>query len=424
VFKAGKYKSAVEPFIRQDMSPEAREANQQWLGSLWTYYQTVVTKARGLEPNALTDYAEQLLPALQSTKGDFAQMALDQKLVTELKTSEQVIEQLKLQVGEDEDDHSYRRVYMEDYLAAEHAEHPLENRGKNKVGIVVAAGEIVDGERTVGTVGGDSMAELLRQARYDDDIKAVVLRIDSPGGSVMASEVIRREIAALKQAGKPVIASMSSTAASGGYYIAMDADEIWANPATITGSIGVFGIVPTFEKTLGKIGVNTDGVGTTSIAGALRVDRAMSDTAKRVFQLTIEHEYTKFVDRVAEARHQPYESIDAIAQGRVWAASDAKQRGLVDQTGLLEDAIKAAAQRAQLGDKYQQEYIEADQSWRQLLAQEVSTLSARMTHALAPDMSLLSTLRHAVPPLERELQRMQRFATARGAYYYCACTVE
>ena len=424
VFKAGKYKSAVEPFIRQDMSPEAREANQQWLGTLWTYYQSVVTKARGLEPNALTDYANQLLPALQSAKGDFAQMALDKKLVTELKTSEQVVEQLKLQVGEDDDDHSYQRVYLEDYLAAEHAEHPLENRGKNKVGIVVAAGEIVDGERTVGTVGGDSMAELLRQARYDDDIKAVVLRIDSPGGSVMASEVIRREVAALKEAGKPVVASMSSTAASGGYYIAMDADEIWANPATITGSIGVFGIVPTFEKTLGKIGVSTDGVGTTSLAGALRVDRAMSDTAKQVFQLTIEHEYTKFVDRVAEARHQPYESIDAVAQGRVWAASDAKQRGLVDQMGLLEDAIKAAAQRAQLGDKYQQEYIEADQSWRQLLAQEVSALSARITHSLAPDMSLLSTLRHAVPPLERELQRMQRFATTRGAYYYCACTVE
>jgi protease-4 len=424
VFKAGKFKSAVEPFIRQDMSPEAREANQQWLGSLWAYYQSVVTKARGLAPNALTEYAEQLLPALQSTKGDFAQMALDKKLVTELKTREQVIEQLRLQVGEDEDDHSYQRVYYEDYLAAEHAEHPLENRGSNKVGIVVAAGEIVDGERTVGTVGGDSMAELLRQARYDDDIKAVVLRIDSPGGSVMASEVIRREIAALKEAGKPVIASMSSTAASGGYYIAMDADEIWANPATITGSIGVFGIVPTFEKTLGKLGINTDGLGTTSIAGAMRADRALSDTAKQVYQLSVEHEYAQFVDRVAEARHQPFAAIDAIAQGRVWAAGDAKQRGLIDQTGLLEDAVKAAAQRAQLGDKYQQEYIEADLSWRQMLAQQMTALSGRATHALAPDMQLLSTLQHAVPPLQRELQRMQRFATTRSSYYYCACTIE
>jgi protease-4 len=175
-------------------------------------------------------------------------MALDKKLVSELKTREQVIDQLKLQVGEDDDDHSYQRVYFEDYLAAEHAEHPLQNRGHSKVGIVVAAGEIVDGERTVGTVGGDSLSELLRQARYDDDIKAIVLRIDSPGGSVMASEVIRREIAALKEAGKPVVASMSSTAASGGYYIAMDADEIWANPATIPDRSACLASCPPLKK--------------------------------------------------------------------------------------------------------------------------------------------------------------------------------
>jgi protease-4 len=406
------------------MSAEAREANQQWLGSLWTTYQQAVTKARGLEPTALTDYAEQILPALQATKGDFAQLAVDKKLVTELKTREQVIEQLRLQVGEDNDDHSYQRVDFEDYLAAEHAEHPLENRGHEKVGIVVAAGEIVDGERTAGTVGGDSMAELLRQARYDDDIKAVVLRIDSPGGSVMASEVIRREVAALKLAGKPVIASMSSTAASGGYYIAMDADEIWANPATITGSIGVFGIVPTIERTLGKLGINTDGLGTTSIAGAMRTDRALSDTAKQVYQLTVDHEYAQFVDHVAQARNKPFEAIDAIAQGRVWAAADARERGLVDQLGLLNDAVKAAAQRAQLGDKYQQEYIEADLSWRQVLAQRINSLSGKITRALAPEMRMLSVAQRAVPALQRELERLERFATTRNTYYYCACTIE
>ena len=424
VFKAGKYKSAVEPFILQGMSDEAREANQQWLSSLWTTYQQSVTTARGLEPTALSDYAEQLLPALQAAKGDFAQLALDKQLVTGLKTREQVIELLQLQVGEDEDDHSYRRIYFEDYLAAEHAEHPLQDRGKDTVGIVVAAGEIVDGERTAGTVGGDSLAELLRQARYDDQVKAVVLRIDSPGGSVMASEVIRREIAALKEAGKPVVASMSSTAASGGYYIAMDADEIWANPATITGSIGVFGIVPTFEKTLGKMGISTDGLGTTSIAGAMRVDRALSDTAKQVFQLSVEHEYTKFVDRVAQARKQPFEAIDAVAQGHVWAASDARERGLVDQLGLLEDAVKAAAERAQLGDNYRHEYLDVDLSWRQILAQQVSALSARLTRALAPDLEILTELRQQLSPLEREAKRMQRFAMSRNLYYYCACSVQ
>lgn len=424
VFKAGKYKSAVEPFLRQDMSPEAREANQQWLGSLWSTYQAAVIKARGLTDNALTDYAEQLLPMLQATKGDFAQLAVDRHLVTELKTREQVADQLRLQVGVDEDEHSYSRIDMADYLDAEHAEHPLENRGDRKVGIVVASGEIVDGDRTAGTVGGESMAELLRQARYDDEVKAVVLRIDSPGGSVMASEVIRREVDALKAAGKPVIASMSSTAASGGYYIAMDADEIWANPATITGSIGVFGIVPTFERSLSKLGISTDGVGTTSISGALRMDRAMSETARQVYQLAIQHEYTQFVDLVANARNRSYDDIDLIAQGRVWAANDARQRGLVDQLGLLEDAVKAAAARAQLGDQYSEEYLDEELSWRQVLAHQVNMLSGRLTHVLMPEWKLVTSMRQQLSPLDHELQRMQRFAASRAGYYYCACRVE
>ena len=424
VFKAGKYKSAVEPFLRQDMSPEAREANQQWLGSLWSTYQAAVIKARGLTDNALTDYAEQLLPMLQATKGDFAQLAVDRHLVTELKTREEVADELRLQVGADEDEHSYSRIDMADYLDAEHAEHPLENRGSRKVGIVVASGEIVDGDRTAGTVGGESMAELLRQARYDDEVKAVVLRIDSPGGSVMASEVIRREVEALKAAGKPVIASMSSTAASGGYYIAMDADEIWANPATITGSIGVFGIVPTFERSLSKLGVSTDGVGTTSISGALRMDRAMSETARQVYQLAIQHEYTQFVDLVANARNRSYDDIDLIAQGRVWAANDARQRGLVDQLGLLEDAVKAAAARAQLGDQYSEEYLDEELSWRQVLAHQVNMLSGRLTHVLMPEWKLVTSMRQQLSPLDHELQRMQHFAASRAGYYYCACRVE
>lgn len=424
VFKAGKYKSAVEPFTRMDMSPEAREANQQWLNSLWATYQEAIIKARGLEPSALTDYAEQLLPALQANKGDFAQLAVEKHLVTELKTLQQVEDLLSLQVGEDKDSHSYQYVYMEDYLAAEHAEHPLEKHSDNKVGVVVASGEIVDGDRTAGTVGGDSLAELLRQARYDDDVKSVVLRIDSPGGSVMASEVIRREVEALKAAGKPVVASMSSTAASGGYYIAMDADEIWASPATITGSIGVFGIVPTFDGTLGKLGVGTDGVGTTSISGAMRLDRTMSDTAKQIFQLAIEHEYTQFIDRVAQARSKSFDEIDAVAQGRVWAATDAQQHGLVDHLGLLEDAVKAAAERARLGDDYSEEYLDEELSWRQILAHQINTLSARLTRILMPDFKWVGSLRQQIPSLEREMQRMQRFANSKQGYYYCACTIE
>jgi len=262
------------------------------------------------------------------------------------------------------------------------------------------------------------------RARYDDDVKAVVLRIDSPGGSVMASEVIRREVDALKAAGKPVVASMSSTAASGGYYIAMDADEIWANPATITGSIGVFGIVPTVDRTLSKLGVTTDGVGTTSLAGASRIDRAMSETTKQIYQLAIDHEYTQFVNLVSQARSKTYEQIHAIAQGRVWAAEDAKQRGLVDHTGLLKDAVKAAAERAQLGDQYAEEYLDEELSWRQVLAHQVNMLSGRLTHVLVPELKWVGGLRQQITPLEQEVQRMQRFASSFKGYYYCACAVE
>jgi protease IV len=423
VFKAGKYKSAVEPFIREDMSPEAREANQQWLSSIWKTYQQRVTEARGLDPDALTKYANELLPALQETKGDFAKLALDRKLVSELKTSEQVMDELKQTVGEDLDDHSYQRVYLEDYLSAEHAEHPLANRGHRRVGIVVAEGEIVDGERTAGTIGGDSLAALLRDARYDDDIKAVVLRINSPGGSVLASEVIRREVAALRAAGKPVVASMSSTAASGGYYIAMDADEIWADKATITGSIGVFGLVPTFDKSLAKFGINTDGLGTTSIAGADRIDRPMSDTARQVYQLSVDHEYAQFVQRVADARSKEFSDIDAIAQGRVWAANDAANIGLVDHAGLLADAIKAAAARAQLGDDYHEEYLDVALSWRQVLAEQMGAASMRLVRALAPDMKLGSSVR-PLSVLLAETQRLERMAGTRSIYYYCGCVLK
>lgn len=422
VFKAGKFKSYVDQFTRTDMSPEDREASLAWLQSAWGTYQNAVVKARGLDGNALTDYANQLSAGLQATNGDFAKLALQRRLVTDLKTREEVDEQLKQLVGEDDDSHSFNQVQFEDYVAAEH---PLEKkRSANKVGIVVAEGEIVDGERNAGTVGGDSMVELLRKARYDDSVKAVVLRIDSPGGSVVASELIRREVAALRKAGKPVIASMSSTAASGGYYIAMDADQIWANPATITGSIGVFSIVPTFERSLSKLGVSNDGVGTTSLSGALQLDRPLSDDAKRIEQLAVEHEYTQFVDRVAQSRNKAFEEIDSIAQGRVWAAPDAKQRGLVDQLGLLEDAVAAAAEQAKLGKDYREEYLEENLSWRQLLAQEVSAISGKLVHALAPETALLQAMQTKLSPMQAEVTRLLRFASKREAYYYCSCSLE
>lgn len=422
VFKAGKFKSFADQFTRSDMSPEDREASLAWLQSVWGTYQTAVVKARGLEASALTDYANQLGAGLQATNGDFAKFALQRRLVTDLKTREEVDDQLIQLVGEDQDSHSFNQVQFEDYVVAERPRQ--KQHSSNKVGIVVAEGEIVDGERRPGTIGGDSMVELLREVRFDDDVKAVVLRINSPGGSVVASELIRREIDAIRKAGKPVIASMSSTAASGGYYIAMDADQIWANPATITGSIGVFSIVPTFERGLGKLGVTTDGVGTTSLSGALQLDRPLTDDAKRILQLSVEHEYAQFVDHAAQARNKAFDEIDAVAQGRVWAAPDARQHGLIDQLGLLEDAVAAAAQQAKLGKDYREEYIEESVSWRQLLAQEVSALSGRVVRAIAPDVALMQSVQAKLSPMQAEVTRLLHFAGQRQAYYYCSCSLE
>ncbi len=279
-------------------------------------------------------------------------MALEKKLVTDLKSRREFEEQMKGLVGEDEDNHTFRAVAHWDYLANVRPARALHLDG-DRVGVVVASGEILDGEQPPGTVGSDSLARLLREALYEEAIKAVVLRIDSPGGSVFASEVIRREVDALRKAGKPVVASMSSVAASGGYYIAMDADQIWASPATLTGSIGVFAVFPTVERTLNKFGITIDGVGTTPLADSLRLDRSLSEGAKDILQSSVEHTYTEFVEHVATARGKSFDDIDAVAQGRVWAGADAAQHGLVDHLGSYKDALNAAAKLAKLGDDYE-----------------------------------------------------------------------
>jgi protease-4 len=258
---------------------------------------------------------------------------------------------------------------------------------------------------------------------HDDAIKAVVLRIDSPGGSMLASEIIRREIDALRDAGKPVIASMGSMAASGGYYIAMDADEIWASPTTLTGSIGVWAVLPTFEQTLGKIGVTTDGIGTTNLAGALNLGRSLPPQAKDILQASVEHAYATFLSHVATARNKSIAEVDAVAQGRVWAGTDALSNGLVDQLGSFKDALDAAASRAGLSEDYKVEFMETPLGWRQALAKQSQILAARITRALVPEQSMLASARKLLTPVEKELARLASFEPMQ-AYYYCMCAVE
>lgn len=425
VFRVGAYKSAVEPFTRTDMSPQDREESLAYLGAMWTGYQDEVTKARKLAPGAIAKYVDSLAAGMTAQKGDGAKLALEAGLVTGIRTSLEVERELVELVGENRDQDSYSQVGVDDYLRVVHAEAKLRGDGKPVVGVVVAAGEILDGDQPAGTVGGESTARLIREARLDDDVKALVLRIDSPGGSMFAAEQIHREIEAIKAEGKPVVVSMGDLAASGGYYIAAPADEIWARPTTITGSIGIFATIPTVNRTLDKIGVGVDGVGTTAWSGQLRLDRPIGKEAGQFLQATVEHGYEIFLTRVAAGRDKTRDEIDAIAQGRVWAGSDARRLGLVDHLGGFDDAREAAAALAKLEEgSYDVEFIEPSLSWAQELALQVKTMVAQVVAGLGIRMpASLTRVVKQLDPVAAEVERWSRLKSANHLYAYCFCSV-
>ena len=422
VFRVGAYKSAVEEYTRTDMSPEDKQESNAYLSALWSSYQDAVTRARKLPPDALSKYVNTLSKTVPAAGGNAAQVALDAGLVTGLKTQIEVEKRLIDLVGEDDTTGSFKSVTTTDYARVAHADMKIHADGKPRVGVIVAAGEILDGDQPPGTVGGDSTARLIRQARLDHNIHAVVLRVNSPGGSVMASEEIYRELVAMRAAGKPVVVSMSSLAASGGYYISAPADEIWASPATLTGSIGIFAIIPTIDKTLGKIGVTVDGVGTTPLAGQLRIDRPMSDDSRALLQSQIGRGYEEFLQRVSTGRKKTRDEIDTIAQGRVWAGSDAKRLGLVDQLGSFDDAVRSAARRAKLTD-YELEFVEPELTWAQELVLQLKSSAAKtVVRALMDDKSVaFAHVAQRLDPLTKEVERLSRFTEPNKVYAYCFC---
>jgi protease-4 len=360
LFRVGEYKSAAEPYILDAASPEAKEADLFWMNDIWQRYLGDIARARKLTPQQLAAGIDTLPAGIEAAGGDLAKYAIGQKLVDGLKTEEQVDDLLADRgVADDSAEDGFREVTLDAYL--KHIDRGLQAVDERpEVAVVVAEGEIVGGEQPPGTIGGESTADVLRAARDDDSVKAVVLRVNSPGGEVYASEQIRREVVALKEAGKPVVVSMGDLAASGGYWIAMDADRIYANPSTISGSIGIFGLIPTFSRTLDKIGVHTDGVGTTEFAGAFDVTRPLDPRVGEVIQSVIDKGYRDFTTRVARARGRTVAEIDAVGRGRVWSGAQAKERGLVDAFGGLDDAVADAARRAKLGKKgdYQVRYLE------------------------------------------------------------------
>jgi protease-4 len=355
VVRVGTFKSAVEPFIANEPSAPALEADKVLYGGLWKTYVDAVEKERKLPAGSLMRSIDEAPLRLAAVGGDAAKFALAEKLVDALKTRDELRALMIARGAKDDDDNTFRQVSFDDYLG-----HVRQRVTGDAIGVVVAEGEIVDGQAPAGTIGGLSTANLIKKARDDKNVKALVLRVDSPGGSVFGSELVRRELEVTRAAGKPVVVSMGNTAASGGYWISTASDEIVADAATITGSIGVFALLPTADQTLAKLGVHPAGVATTWLRNAddprLPLDPRLAD----LIQKSVDHTYLDFTTKVAAARKTTPEKIDAVAQGRVWTGEQARERGLVDTIGQFGDAVRSAATRAKLGDKPRIVYIERD----------------------------------------------------------------
>jgi len=437
VFRVGTYKSAVEPFLRDDMSAAAKEANKLWLNDLWMQYKQDVAKQRNFGIENFDENITDLVTKFTKADSSFADYALANNWVDQLKTRAQMRDELITMVGENKKGNSYSHIGFKDYLSVITKNKSLNNQltadPSDKVAVIVAKGTILDGTQKPGTIGGDSTAKLLRKARTNNNVKAVVLRVDSPGGSAFASEIIRQEVELLKAAGKPVVASMGTYAASGGYWISAPADKIYAAPSTITGSIGIFGMMMTFEDSLAKLGVHTDGVGTTDIAG-FGLTQPLTEGMAQLFQLSINKGYQDFISLVATNRKMTLEQVDAIAQGRVWSGKKAKELGLVDELGNLTDAIVAAAQLAKL-DNYETLLIEKEVSERHKFIQKMmgeaksfmlaNTDLTRASDLMSSRSVSTKPMTQLMSQLQTELSKFNQFNDPQGMYTLClACSAQ
>ncbi|EQB7359556.1 TPA: signal peptide peptidase SppA [Escherichia albertii] len=410
VFRVGTYKSAVEPFIRDDMSPAAREADSRWIGELWQNYLNTVAANRQIPAQQVFPGAQGLLDGLTKTGGDTAKYALDNKLVDALASSAEIEKALTKEFGWSKADKNYRAISYYDYALKTPAD------TGDSIGVVFANGAIMDGEETQGNVGGDTTAAQIRDARLDPKVKAIVLRVNSPGGSVTASEVIRSELAAARAAGKPVVVSMGGMAASGGYWISTPANYIVANPSTLTGSIGIFGVITTVENSLNSIGVHTDGVSTSPLAD-VSITKALPPEAQQMMQLSIENGYKRFITLVADARKSTPEQIDKIAQGHVWTGQDAKANGLVDSLGDFDDAVAKAAELAKLKQWHLEYYVDEPTFFDKVMDNMSGSVRAMLPETLqamlpAPLASVASTVKS-------ESDKLAAFNDPQNRYAFC-----
>ena len=407
IFRVGAYKSAIEPLIRDSMSPEARTENSQWLEALWRTYIADITRERSLPAGAVSSYVSNIDDNLIKAGGDTARLAVSSGLVDKLLTREQLRKYLRRIAG----GKYLRIVSTNDYLKTIQRSYTTRPEKADGIGIIVAEGDIVGGRQPAGVIGSETLVTKLKKARRDNAIKAVVLRVNSGGGSAFASELIRQEILELKKAGKPLVVSMGTMAASGAYWISADADQIWASPTTLTGSIGIFGAIPTFEHTLATLGVHGDGVGTTAISTGLNLSQPLSPALEKSIQITVNHGYKHFLTIVSQGRHISMDKIARIAQGRVYDGQRAMELGLVDHLGTMGNAIDAAAHLAGLRH-YRAVYITGKTSLPAQVLRRFTSLTALISNGHSPT----SPWRALYDQAHRELADMVLMSDPRGIY--------
>lgn len=421
LMKVGTYKSAAEPYISNGPSQAASEAEAYLYNAMWEGYTTDVEKNRKLPAGSIMKMINDLPKLMEATNGDVAKLALETKLVDGIKTRDEVRAMLIKRGALDEKSKSFRQVAFNDYLARVHPK-----LFGDAIGVVVASGEITDGVASPGAIGGQSTAALIRQAREDDNIKAVVLRVDSPGGSAYGSELIRRELELTRAAGKPVVVSMGNVAASGGYWISMASDEVVADRSTVTGSIGVFSLIPTADKVADKLGIHTAGHTTTWLAGAYNPLRPLDPRFGQLVQSSVNHIYAEFTGKAAQARKTTPAKIDEVGQGRVWTGLQAQERGLIDTIGSYGDAVKSAAKRAKLGNDYRLTYIEREGSaFEKLLTKFGATSTQVFSIQVKLGMLPPGLPQGAVADVTKELTWLNDMSASRTPYQaivHCMCT--
>lgn len=420
IFRVGDYKSAVEPYMGNSMSTGVKEERRAIIDELWQFYGSQVENLRGLPTGAINDYTNNLHTKLRSANGDSALLAKQQGLVDQVASRTQMLKYLNEVIPSTEGE--FNSINLKGYLSHIRREQITSAAAKqHRIALVVAKGTMMDGEQPEGSIGGDTLAGIFADLRKDENIKAVVLRVDSGGGSAFASEVIRDAMAATRAEGVPIVVSMGSVAASGGYWIATEADRVLALTTTITGSIGVYAVIPTVEESMAALGIYSDGVSTAEISGIMQLDRAMTPQAEMFFQAGVDNVYTQFLALVADARNSTPVEVHEIAQGKVWTGEQALELGLVDQLGDLNEAIKVAAELANLAD-YMVDYRRKPLSvYEQLLVGMSSNVATSMTSlGIEPQGSWLpEILSRQAKTLAQPLELLDSLSDPKGIYLLC-----